>query len=91
MNFLYDPKKAASNLRKHRVSFEEAVSIFQDSLSTTVPDPEHSGSEFRFLTVGQSAHGHLLVVSHAEIGEDIRIISARRASTRESKQYEKGS
>jgi hypothetical protein len=91
MNFIYDPRKAASNLRKHGVSFEEAVSIFQDSLSTTVRDPEHSVSEFRFLTLGQSAHGRLLVVSHAEIGEDIRIISARRATTRESKQYEKGS
>jgi hypothetical protein len=73
------------------VAFEEAVSIFQDSLSATVRDPEHSVSEFRFLTLGRSVHGQLLVVSHSEIGEDIRIISARRATSRELKQYEKGS
>jgi hypothetical protein len=72
------------------VSFEEAVSIFRDTLSSTVPDPEHSVSEFRFLTVGQSAQARLLVVSHADIAEDIRIISARRATARESKQYGKG-
>ena len=90
MNFIYDPRKAAANLRKHKVSFEEAVSVFEDALSTTVPDPEHSISELRFLTLGESVRGRLLVVSHADIGEDIRIISARRATTRESKQYEKG-
>ena len=90
MNFIYDPKKAAANPRNHKASFEEAVSIFRDTLSTTVSDPEHSESEFRFLTIGQSEQGRLLVVSHADIGEDIRIISARRATTRESKQYEEG-
>jgi uncharacterized DUF497 family protein len=90
VNFIYDPKKAASNLRKHTVPFEEAVTIFGDVLSSTVPDPGHSEAESRFVTLGLSSHGRLLVVSHAEIGEDIRIISARRATSREKKQYEEG-
>lgn len=91
MDFLYDQKKAASNLRKHGVAFEEAVTIFGDALSITIPDPAHSEGEERFLTVGTSSAGRLLVVSHLEIGEDIRIINARRATRREKQTYEKGS
>jgi hypothetical protein len=91
MDFLYDQKKADSNLRKHGVSFEEGVTIFGDSLSITIPDPDHSVGEQRFSTLGTSAVGRLLVVSHLEIGEDIRIISVRRATRREKQKYEEGS
>ena len=91
MNFSYDPKKAASNLRKHGVSFEEAVTVFGDPLTLTIPDPEHSVGEERFLTLGQSAAGRVLIVSHTEIEEDIRIINARPATSREMNEYEEGS
>ena len=91
LRFSWDPKKAASNLRNHGVSFEEAVTAFGDPLSITIPDPLHSESEDRFVLVGLSANSRLLVVVHAERGDDdIRIISARLASRRERTQYEEG-
>ena len=91
MNFSWDERKAASNLRKHGVSFEEAVTAFADRLSLTVPDPDHSAAgEARYILVGRSAKGRLLVVSHAERGAAIRIISARPATRREQGQYEEG-
>jgi uncharacterized protein len=91
LRFSWDPRKAASNLRDHRVSFEEAVTAFGDPLSITIPDPKHSDSEDRFVLVGLSANSRLLVVIHAERGDDdIRIISARLASRRERTQYEEG-
>ena len=87
----WDPRKAASNLRKHGVSFEEAVTAFGDPLSFTIRDPRHSESEDRFVLLGLSANSQLLVVVHAERGDDdIRIISARLASRRERRQYEEG-
>lgn len=92
LRFSWDPKKAASNLRNHGVSFEEAVTAFGDPLSITIPDPPHSQSEDRFVLVGLSANSRLLVVVHAERGDDnIRIISARLASRRERIEYEEGS
>lgn len=89
MRFEWDREKAKRNLRKHRVSFEEAATVFYDPLSATFDDPEHSIDERRFITVGYSSRGRLLVVSHTERGEVLRIISARLATARERKRHEK--
>jgi Uncharacterized protein conserved in bacteria len=83
VKFEWDPRKAATNLRKHGVSFDEAMTVFADWESITIPDPDHSEGEDRFLIVGSSSRGRVLVVSHAERGENIRIISARHADARE--------
>lgn len=88
MQFTWDPKKANTNLRKHGVSFEEAVTVFRDILSATGCDPDHSIDEDRFVTFGISRAGRLLVVSHTEEGETIRIISARSATKKEREIYE---
>jgi hypothetical protein len=90
MEFEWDPLKAARNLRKHGVSFHEAASVFGDRLSVTVPDPDHSLDEERFIIVGLSRLGRLLIVAHAERGESIRLISARELTSRERKAYEEG-
>ena len=89
LTFEWDSRKARSNLAKHGVGFQEASTIFGDLLSLTIPDPEHSLSEERYITVGRAFSGKLLVVVHTERGDNIRIISARRASRRERKFYEK--
>ena len=86
--FEWDERKAAGNLRKHGVSFEEGATVFGDILSITIPDPAHSVGEQRFLTVGVSEEGCLVVVAHVERGDTIRIISARKATRREKKAYE---
>ena len=87
--FSWDPAKAAANMRKHGVGFPEAVTAFGDPLSLTVPDPDHSMSESRFLLIGVSTRKRLLVVIHAERTEaEIRLISARPASRSERQQYE---
>lgn len=86
--FEWDETKAATNLRKHRVSFEEAASVFADPLAYTFDDPDHSVGENRLLTFGLSQLGRLLVVAHAERGRAIRIISARRATRHERGIYE---
>ena len=86
----WDPEKARSNLRKHGVSFEEAASLFRDVLSVTISDPLHSSEESRFVTMGRSDRGRTLVVVHSEVGETIRIISARVATPRERRKYEEG-
>lgn len=91
MIFKWDPAKAAKNQRKHRVNFHEAASVLEDPLSTTFPDPAHSRLERRFLTIGVSSRQRLLVVSHSEEGEAVRIISARTAERRERRFYEEGS
>ena len=88
LRFEWDQHKADLNLKKHGVSFEEATSVFADSLSITISDPDHSASEARFLDLGLSHRNRLLVVSYTERGEIIRIISARRASRAEQKVYE---
>ena len=87
--FEWDPGKAAANLKKHRVSFHEATSIFGDPFSVTISDPDHSDSEAHFVDLGLSHRGRLLVVSYIERGDKIRIISARSASRSEQRRYER--
>lgn len=88
MEFEWDPQKAARNLQRHGVSFAEAATVFADPLSVTVADPDHSTAEDRFLIVGQSYRGRLLIVSFAERGNRIRIINARELTRAERKAYE---
>lgn len=88
--FEWDPAKAAENLGKHGVSFEEASTVFGDPLSLTTPDPRHSQDEPRFAILGTSVIGRLLAVYHAERTGRIRIISAREATRRERSDYEAG-
>ncbi|TME54033.1 MAG: BrnT family toxin [Chloroflexi bacterium] len=82
MRFVWDRDKAAANLRKHGVDFHEAATAFGDPLSITIPDPQHSIGEERWLLVGQSVAGRLVVVAHTERGDEIRIINARPATRR---------
>src|SRR5258708_14986517 len=77
MEFEWDEDKAEGNLKKHKVSFTEAATVFGDPLSVTFPDPDHSTDEDRFVTIGSSDSAHVLVVSHTDRDERIRIISAR--------------
>ena len=88
--FEWDPAKAAANLRKHGVSFEEAVTVFGDPLSLNMPDPLHSADEDRYLVLGMSNEQRLLVVAYGERGERTRILSARKATRRERHEYEEG-
>ncbi len=88
VHFAWDATKAATNFRKHEVSFEEASSVFYDPLAATGADPDHSEGEERFVTFGTSSAGRLLVISHTEHGEAIRIISARLATRSERHIYE---
>jgi uncharacterized DUF497 family protein len=88
MQFEWDPTKAAGNLSKHGVSFDEASSVFGDPLAITIGDPDHSIDEDRFLTTGLSGEQRLLVVSVVYRGGSIRIITAREATRQERKQYE---
>lgn len=90
MQFEWDNFKAWKNLKKHGVSFEEASTVFGDPLSLTVADPLHSFSEERFITIGSSARGKTIVVIHVQKGDNIRVVSARRATKRERKVYEQG-
>ena len=86
--FEWDPQKAKSNLIKHGVSFEEASTAFQDTLSLTIDDPLHSIDEDRVVLIGMLNKNRLLVVVHTERGDNIRIISARKATKEERKNYE---
>ena len=88
LKFEWDPKKAASNLRKHSVSFEEATSVFDDLLATVYEDPDHSLREERYLTIGTSAQGRLLHIAFSDRGGRIRIINARRVTRKERELYE---
>jgi len=90
LNFEWDSKKAESNERKHGITFEEASTIFGDLLSITIDDPSHSIGEDRFITIGTSASGKIIVVVHTDRNDIIRIISARRATKNERRQYEQG-
>jgi hypothetical protein len=90
MQFEWDEDKAATNLRKHGVSFEEASSVFGDRLAITFQDPAHSTGEHRFLTFGVSLRGLLLVVSFVDRGNRTRLISARPTTRTERKIYEEG-
>ncbi len=88
LNFEWNFEKAKENLKKHRVSFEEAATVFADLLSMSFPDPDHSHGESRYLLIGRSFAGNILVVAHTERGSKIRIISARKATRKERKSYE---
>jgi uncharacterized DUF497 family protein len=88
MVFEWEARKSAINLRKHGVSFAEAGTVFGDELSITVPDPDHSDQEDRYITIGWSNLHRLLMVAHTDRGENIRIISARELTKTERKEYE---
>jgi uncharacterized DUF497 family protein len=88
LTFEWDLEKAADNLKKHGVSFEEAESVFLDPLAMVHPDPDHSTDESRAIIIGQSSRGHLLLVSFTDRGSTIRIISARSTTRRERLDYE---
>ena len=90
MTFEWDERKAAANLKKHHVAFEDAASVFLNALAITFPDPDHSLEESREITLGYTMEGRLVFVSHCERGQRIRIISARLATRIERKQYEEG-
>jgi uncharacterized protein len=87
--FDWDNEKARTNWAKHRVSFEEATTVFSDPLAMTIDDPDHSAGEDRFVTFGLSDFGRLLVVCHTDLGDFTRIISARAATPRERRAYER--
>jgi uncharacterized DUF497 family protein len=88
MRFLWDANKARSNLRKHGVRFEEALTVFYDPLAATFQDRRHSMTEPRFITVGYSARGRLLLVCHTESARYVRLISARDATKGERERHE---
>ena len=88
MEIEWDIQKAEVNFRKHKVSFEEAESVFDDPLALTVNDEVHSFNENRFITIGESKVGRLLLVSHTIGEENVRIISAREPTSGERKHYE---
>lgn len=88
MVFKWDPRKAAANLKKHRIDFHEAATVLNDVLSTTFPDTDQSRTELRYVTIGMSTRGRILVVVHTEEGDAVRIISARRATRDERRFYE---
>lgn len=88
LEFEWDSAKAERNLKEHGVSFEEATTVFRDMLSITIADPDHSDSENRFIDLGMSYRGRLIVVCYTEREEKIRIISARPATRGERKNYE---
>ena len=90
MKFEWDTNKAISNLRKHKISFDEASTALSDPMAATGADPDHSIGELRYITFGISERGQLLVVAHTEQSDTVRIISARLASKRERKIYEEG-
>jgi uncharacterized protein len=90
MRIEWDPVKAKLNLEKHGVPFEEAATAMSDPMTVTGPDPDHSRYEERYITFGVSERGRIIVVSHTEDGETIRIISARKASKGERELYEEG-
>lgn len=90
LRFEWDEDKAKTNLKKHRVGFEEAITIFLDIFSMTIPDPDHSVEEQRFIDIGSSDKGRVLVVVYTERGSNIRIISCRKATPSERTLYEEG-
>ena len=90
MRFAWDSAKAEANERKHGVTFDEASTVFGDTLSVSGRDLEHSVVEIRWITLGLSSHGRVLVVSHTDRGGVIRIISARPATRKEKRIYEEG-
>lgn len=90
LRFEWDSRKASTNQAKHGVSFDEASTVFGDPLSMTIVDPDHSEDESRWVTIGASHRGRILVVVHTDRFGALRLISARRATGAELKTYEKG-
>lgn len=90
MELEWDEGKNAANIQKHGVSFEEAATVFGDPLSDTFDDPDHSTEEYRFITIGTSEKGRLLMVAHTDREDRIRIISARELTGQERRSYEEG-
>ena len=88
MEFEWDPRKNEANIRKHGVAFSEAATVFGDVLSITVPDPDHSQEEDRYIITGVSGQNRLMMVAHLERGERIRLISARELNRSEKRDYE---
>ena len=89
MVYEWDPKKAAANLKKHKVSFSEAIAVFSDPLALTFDDPDHSLTEKRFITIGTSSKGRILFLAHADRGDDrSRLISARQTTKAEAHAYQ---
>ncbi|HEY0405286.1 MAG TPA: BrnT family toxin [Pyrinomonadaceae bacterium] len=88
MQFAWDERKAAINLAKHGVSFEEAATVFGDPLSDTFDDPDHSAEEHRFVIIGMSENGRMLIVAHTDEEEVVRLISAREPTRAEREFYE---
>lgn len=90
LNFEWDEAKAKANLEKHKVGFDEATTVFRDPFSITIPDPDHSVDEQRYLNIGNSERERVLVVVYTERGLSTRIISCRKATPRERRLYEEG-
>lgn len=90
MKFEHDPTKAALNLKKHGISFEEAASVFGDPMALTFADPDHSIGETRWLMLGHSRVGRVLAIIYTNRHQKYRIISARAATRHERKIYEEG-
>lgn len=88
LTFEWHREKAIENLRKHNINFEEAKTVFDDPFSITIADPEYSSGEDRYMDIGLSAKGQILVVVYTERGSNIRIISCRKATNVERKTYE---
>ena len=88
MKLQWDAKKERAKVEKHGVTFQEATTDFGDPLAASIPDPDHSQGEPRFITIAHSSNNRLIVVSHTEEGENFRIISVREANTHERKTYE---
>jgi len=91
VKFQWDPRKATKNLARHGITFREASTVFGDPLASTILDPDHSVREVRFLTIGRSTAGRLVVVSHTDREDEVRIISARPGTRVEKKRYEQDS
>jgi uncharacterized DUF497 family protein len=90
LGFEWDDEKAKANFKKHRVGFDEATTVFTDPFSVTIPDPEHSADEQRYVDIGNSDKGRVLVVVYTARGSNIRIISCRKATPSERAIYEEG-
>ena len=91
MKFQWDPRKATKNVARHGITFSEASTVFGDPLASTILDPDHSVGEARLLTIGRSTTGRLIVVSHTDREDEVRIISARPGTRGEKKRYEQDS
>ena len=89
-NFEWDEEKARTSLQKHKVGFDEATTVFSDPFSITIPDPDHSVDEERYIDIGTSDKGRVLIVFYTERGMNIRIIGCRKATPTERRRYEEG-